>query len=92
MAGGGGDQAIQQIGGLQFVAPAELLDDALDVPPALAGVLDEVEVFVATDLLDADVTAQLSQQRSHEPQSGNQSDGIGHEGLEHTPTLLARGG
>jgi hypothetical protein len=54
VAGGGGDQAIQQIGCLQFVAPAELLDDALDVPPALAGVLDEVEVFVATDLLDAD--------------------------------------
>ena len=24
------------------------------------------------------VTAQLSQRRSHEPQSGNQSDGIGH--------------
>ena len=38
------------------------------------------------------VTAQLPQQRSHEPQSGNQSGGIGHEGLEHSPTLLARGG
>jgi hypothetical protein len=42
MAGGGGDQAIEQAGGLNLVAPAERLDDALDVATALADVLDEV--------------------------------------------------
>ncbi len=36
------------------IAPAERLDDALDVAAALAGVLHEVEVFVWSDLLDAD--------------------------------------
>jgi hypothetical protein len=54
MAGGGGDQAVEQAGGLNRVAPAERLDDALDVATALADVLDEVEIFVAADLLDTD--------------------------------------
>jgi hypothetical protein len=52
MAGGGGDEAVEQAGGFDLVAPAERLDDALDVAAALANVLDEVEIFVATDLLD----------------------------------------
>jgi hypothetical protein len=54
MAGGGGDQAVEQAGGLNRVAPAERLDDALDVATALADVLDEVEIVVAADLLDTD--------------------------------------
>jgi hypothetical protein len=54
VAGGGGDQAIQHPRGLDLIAPAERLDDVLDVATALAGVLDEVEVFVSRDLLDAD--------------------------------------
>jgi hypothetical protein len=54
MAGGGGDQAVEQAGGLDFVAPAERLDDALDVAATFADVLDEVEVLVAADLLDTD--------------------------------------
>ena len=54
MTGGRGDQAIKHIGVLDRVAPAERLDDVLDVAAALAGVLDEVEVFVWPDLLDAD--------------------------------------
>ena len=54
MAGGGDDQAVEQAGGLNLVAPAERFDDALDVAAALAAVLDEVETFVATDLLDTD--------------------------------------
>jgi hypothetical protein len=52
MAGGGGDQAVEQAGGLDLVAPAERVDDALDVAATLADVLDEVEVLVAADLLD----------------------------------------
>jgi len=54
VAGGGGDQAIEQIGVLHLVAPPQRLDNALHMAAALAGVLDEVEVFVRTDLLDAD--------------------------------------
>ena len=54
MAGGRGDQAIEQVGVLDLIAAAERLDDALDVTAALASVLDEVEVFVGSDLLDAD--------------------------------------
>jgi hypothetical protein len=54
MAGGGGDQAVEQAGGLDFVAPAERLDDALDVAATFADVRDEVEVLVAADLLDTD--------------------------------------
>ena len=54
MAGGGGDQAIEQVGVLDLIAPAERLDDALDMAAALAGVLDEVEILVRPDLLDAD--------------------------------------
>jgi hypothetical protein len=54
MLRGGGDQAVQQVGVLDRVAPAERLDDALDMPAALAGVLDQVEILVAADSLDAD--------------------------------------
>jgi hypothetical protein len=54
MASCRGDQAIEQVGVLDYVAAAERLDDALDVAAAVAGVLDEIEVFVASDLLDAD--------------------------------------
>jgi hypothetical protein len=42
MARGGGDQAVEQVGVLDLIASAERLDDALDVAPALACVLDEV--------------------------------------------------
>ena len=35
-------------------APAERLDDALDVAAALADVLDKVKILVAADLLDTD--------------------------------------
>src|SRR6202035_1830639 len=54
MTGSRGDQAVEQVGRLDRVAAAECLDDALDVAATLAGVLDEVEVFVRPDLLDAD--------------------------------------
>jgi hypothetical protein len=49
-----GDQPIDQSGGLDLVAPAQRLDDTLHVAAALARVLDEVEVLVGSDLLDAD--------------------------------------
>ena len=49
-----GDQPVDQTRGLDLVAPAKRLDDALYMAAALAGVLDEVEVFVGSDLLDAD--------------------------------------
>jgi hypothetical protein len=49
-----GDQAVEQAGVLDRIAATERLDDALDVAAALAGVLDEVEVLVGSDLLDAD--------------------------------------
>lgn len=54
MAGGGGDEVVEEVGVLDLVAPAEGFDDALDVASALAGILHEVEVFVGPDLLDAD--------------------------------------
>src|SRR5215467_11471604 len=49
-----GDQPVDQTRGLDLVAPAERLDDALHVAVTLAGVLDEVEILVGSDLLDAD--------------------------------------
>jgi hypothetical protein len=49
-----GDQPIERSRGLDLVAPAERLDDALHVATALARVLDEVEIFVGSNLLDAD--------------------------------------
>jgi hypothetical protein len=49
-----GDQPVEQAGVLHLVTSAERLDDALDVTASLADVLDEVEVFVGPDLLDAD--------------------------------------
>jgi len=48
-----GDQPIDQAGSLDRLAPAERLDDALDMTAALARVLDEVEILVGSDLLDA---------------------------------------
>jgi hypothetical protein len=54
MASRRGDQAVEQVGVLDDVAAAERLDDVLDVTAAFAGVLHEVEVFVRSDLLDAD--------------------------------------
>src|ERR1700739_5149702 len=54
MARRGGDQPVDQTRGLDLVAPAERLDDALHVAATLAGVLDEVEILVDSDLLDAD--------------------------------------
>src|ERR1700754_2901441 len=54
MAGCRSDQNIQQGGVLDLIASAERLDDALDVATALARILDEVEVFIGSDLLDAD--------------------------------------
>ena len=54
MPGGGSDEAVEQARVFDLVAPAECFDDALDVASALADVLDEVEVFVAADLLDTD--------------------------------------
>src|SRR5215211_8537119 len=54
VARGRGDQAVEQIGVLDRIAAAERLDDALDVAATLAGVLDEVEVFIRPDFLDAD--------------------------------------
>src|ERR1700746_598082 len=49
-----GDQPIDQTRGLDLVAPAEHLDDALHVATALASVLDQVEILVGPNLLDAD--------------------------------------
>lgn len=54
MPGRRGDQLVEQAGGFNFIAPAERLDHALDVSATLPSVLDEVEVFVSPDLLDAD--------------------------------------
>src|SRR4051794_313384 len=53
MAGGRGDQAIKQIRILDCIAATKRLNDALDVAPALTGVLDEVQVFVRPNPLDA---------------------------------------
>src|SRR5246500_5157482 len=49
-----GDQPVDQTRGLDLLAPAERLDDALHVAATLAGVLDQVEILVGSDLLDAD--------------------------------------
>jgi hypothetical protein len=49
-----GDQAVEQVGVLDCIAAAKRLDDAPDVTAALAGVLDEVEVFIRPDFLDTD--------------------------------------
>src|ERR1700757_4940657 len=49
-----GDQPVDQTRGLDLVAPAERLDDALHVAATLAGVLDQVEILAGSDLLDAD--------------------------------------
>jgi len=54
VTGGGGDQAVEQVGVLDLVTPAERFDDALHMPPALADILHQVEVLVWADLLDAD--------------------------------------
>ena len=54
MACGRGDQAIEQVGVFDLIASAERLDHALDVAAALTSVLDEVEIFVGSDLLDSD--------------------------------------
>ena len=43
-----GDQPVDQTRGLDLVAPAESLDDALHVAATLAGVLDEVEILVGS--------------------------------------------
>ncbi len=47
-------ELVEQARRLDLVAAAEGLDDALHVPAALAEVLDEVDVVVAVDALDAD--------------------------------------
>src|ERR1700752_4015696 len=49
-----GDQPVEQTRGFDLIAPTERLDDALHVTAALARVLDQVEVLVGSDLLDAD--------------------------------------
>src|SRR5215467_4110478 len=49
-----GDQPVDQTRGLDLVAPAERLNDALHVAATLASVLDEVEILVGSNLLDAD--------------------------------------
>ena len=54
MACGRGDQPIEQTRGFDLIAPAERLDDTLHVAATLTGVLDEVEVLVGSNLLDAD--------------------------------------
>jgi hypothetical protein len=48
-----GDQPIEHTRGFDLVAPAERLDDALHMAAALPDVLDEIEVLVGSDLLDA---------------------------------------
>jgi hypothetical protein len=40
--GGGGDEAVEQVRGLDLVAPTEALDNALNMSPSLADILDEV--------------------------------------------------
>ena len=53
MPSSGGDQAVEHVRVLDLVASAKRLDDALNMAAALADVLDEVEIFVVADLLDA---------------------------------------
>jgi hypothetical protein len=50
--GGGGDEAVEQARGLDLVAPTEGLDNALNMSPSLADILDEVEVLITANLLD----------------------------------------
>ena len=45
---------IQHPGRLDLVPTSQRFDHALHVPPALAGVLDEIEILVGADLLDPD--------------------------------------
>jgi hypothetical protein len=54
VAGGRDGQLVEQARGLDLVAAAKGLDDTLHVSAALAEVLDEVDVVVAVDALDAD--------------------------------------
>jgi hypothetical protein len=53
MPSSGGDQGVEHARVLDLVASAKRLDDALNMAAALADVLDEVEIFVVADLLDA---------------------------------------
>ncbi len=53
MPSSGVDQAVEHARVLDLVASAKRLDDALNMAAALADVLDEVEIFVVADLLDA---------------------------------------
>jgi hypothetical protein len=43
MAGGRGDQTVEHVGVLDFIASTERFDDTLDVTAAFASVLDEVQ-------------------------------------------------
>jgi hypothetical protein len=52
--GGRDGQLIEQALGLDLLAAAERLNDALHLPAALADILDEVDVVVAVDALDTD--------------------------------------
>jgi len=54
MTGGGDGELVEQVLGLDLVAAAEGLDDALDVAAALADVLDQLDVVVAIDVLGAE--------------------------------------
>ncbi len=54
VAGSRGDQAVEHLAFLDFIAAAKRLDDPLDMAAALADILDEVEILVAADLLDTD--------------------------------------
>jgi hypothetical protein len=54
MAGGRGDPAVEHVDVLDLIASPQLFDDTLEVTAAFAIVLDEVEVFVGSDILDAD--------------------------------------
>src|SRR5208283_5311222 len=48
------DQRVDLARRLHFVAPAQCLDDPLDMAPAFARVLHQVQILVGSDLLDAD--------------------------------------
>ncbi len=47
-------QRIEHPGGLDLIAATQRLDHALDVPPALTGILDEIKILVGPNLLDPD--------------------------------------
>src|SRR5512134_3655590 len=53
MTGGGSDQGVKKPRCLDLIAPAQRLDHPLHMAAALASILDEIQIFVATDLLDA---------------------------------------